>query len=129
MLPAAQLYCWFSAPVTAAELLTARTFRFERWRAGAHGILETAAQTFLLLIAVQYYAAGPTAKALLASGGSIGMLLSLLVVSVVANSGLRPARAAAMLAALGALSMGVVAAVPTPVVFLAAASPPWRCWP
>ena len=38
-----------------------------------------------LLIAVQYYAAGPTAKALLASGGSIGMLLSLLVVSVVAN--------------------------------------------
>ena len=48
-------------------------------------MLETAAQTFLLLIAVQYYAAGPTAKALLASGGSIGMLLSLLVVSVVAK--------------------------------------------
>ena len=115
----AQLYCSSSALVTTAELITARTFRYERWRAGAHGMLETAAQTFLLLIAVQYYAAGPTAKALLASGGSFGMLLSLLVVSVVANSGLRPARAAAMLTALGALCMGVVAAVPTPVVFLA----------
>ncbi|MEY4222893.1 MAG: hypothetical protein RL334_1535 [Chloroflexota bacterium] len=103
--------------MTTAELITARTFRYERWRAGAHGMLETAAQTFLLLIAVQYYAAGPTAKALLASGGSFGMLLSLLVVSVVANSGLRPARAALW--------------QPCPHLwcFWQAASPPWRCWP
>ena len=119
ILPPAQLYYWFPTPVTTAELLAAHTFRLERWRAGADGILATAAQTFLLLIAVQYYAAGPTAKALLASGGSIGMLLSLLVVSMVANSGLRPARVAAMLLSLGAVTMGVVAAIPTPTVFVA----------
>ena len=52
------------------------TFLYERLRAASQGVLETAGATFLLLIAVQGLHAGPVAKALVASGGSLGLLLS-----------------------------------------------------
>ena len=54
---------------------TALTYRYERWRAISSGILETAGGTFLLLIAVRWYDAGSLAKALVAGGGSVGLML------------------------------------------------------
>lgn len=65
------------------------------------GIIETAGHTFLLLIAVRYFHAGAMAKALVATGGSVGLLLSPLVVSTVESLGLPTARAALRLAWVG----------------------------
>jgi hypothetical protein len=65
---------------------TKRTFFYEFWRAGSAGILETAGTTFLLLIAVRGFQAGALAKALVAGGGSVGLLLSPAVVSWVTAS-------------------------------------------
>ncbi len=97
---------------------TERTYRFERWRALASGILETAGTTFLLLIAVSWFHAGATSKALVASGGSLGLMLSPLVVSRVAASGWKTARAASALAAGGAFCFLGMALVPWLPVFV-----------
>lgn len=51
-------------------------------RAVTAGVLETSAATFLLLIAVQHFQTGATAKALLVMGGPLGLLLSPLAVSL-----------------------------------------------
>lgn len=63
--------------------LQRQTFRIEIRRAGASGILETAASTFLLLIAVRQFHADPLSKGLIAAGGSLGLLLSPIIVYVV----------------------------------------------
>ena len=97
---------------------TELTYRCERWRAVASGILETAGTTFLLLIAVRWFDAGATAKALVAGGGSLGLVLTPLVVSSVAALGWTTARAAARLAAAGAVCFLIMAAVPTLPVFV-----------
>ena len=59
------------------------TIRLERWRSISAGIIETAVSTFLLLIAVRWFRAEPLSKALIASGSSLGMLFSPLIVAVV----------------------------------------------
>jgi MFS family permease len=97
---------------------TALTYRCERWRAVANGILETGGTTFLLLIAVKWFQAGATAKALVAGGGSVGLLLTPLVVAFVQNQGWPAARAAARLAGFGAACFLVMAAVPFVPVFV-----------
>src|SRR6266700_3887044 len=96
---------------------TALTYRYERWRAVANGILETAGTTFLLLIAVRWFQAGATAKALVAGGGSVGLMLAPLVVSLVARWHCPAAWAASRIAAVGALSFLVMALVPRLPVF------------
>jgi MFS family permease len=96
---------------------TRLTWRHERGRAVAHGIYETASQTFLLLIAVQFFQAGPTVKALVASGGSIGMILSPVIVTFASRMGWTPSQTAARLALLGALSFLVAALWPVLPVF------------
>ena len=58
------------------------TYRQERWRCVCAGLLETAGNTFLLLLAVRHYQAGSMAKALIAGGGSGGLLLSPLAVNL-----------------------------------------------
>jgi MFS family permease len=73
------------------------TFFYERVRSVPAGVLETAGATFLLLIAVRHFHADPLSKALLAAGGSAGLLSTPLVVQVVARRGYRVARAAAAL--------------------------------
>ncbi|HWB07473.1 MAG TPA: MFS transporter [Verrucomicrobiales bacterium] len=55
------------------------TFRLERWRAVGTGVLETSGATFLVLIAERWFSAGPAAKSLLLASGSIGLLLTPLV--------------------------------------------------
>ncbi|HEX2750317.1 MAG TPA: hypothetical protein VHM91_20090, partial [Verrucomicrobiales bacterium] len=56
-----------------------RTFQLEKLRAVGTGVLETAGATFLILIAERWFAAGPTAKSLLLASGSLGLLLTPLV--------------------------------------------------
>jgi len=101
-----------------AEERTAVTYRLERWRAISAGINEAAAVLFLLLIAVRWYGAGPLAKALVAGGGSLGLLLSPWLVSQVEARGVPVARAAAHLAAAGAASFLAMALIPTLPVFV-----------
>jgi MFS family permease len=95
-----------------AATRTEITYRYERWRAVSAGILEAAGTVFLLLIAVRGYEAGRTAKALVAGGGSLGLMLAPWVVSRVEASGWPVAKAASRLAALGAVSFLIMALVP-----------------
>jgi hypothetical protein len=97
---------------------TELTYRFERWRAIASGILETAGSTFLLLIALRAFHAGATAKALVAGGGSLGLMLSPVAVSLVSASGWRASKAASALAAGGAVCFIVMTLVPILPVFV-----------
>jgi MFS family permease len=83
--------------------LQSRTYRLERWRAVATGIIDTGPQTFLLLIAVAYFNAGNSAQGLVATGGAIGMVLSPLTIFYARRLGLPVARAAAFLLVLGSL--------------------------
>jgi len=98
---------------------TRRTYFYECWRASAAGVFETAGQTFLLLIAVRVFAAGPTAKALLASGPSVGLILSLFTVAAITQGGWQPARAAAVLTGIGAVAFALPAVVVDVSVFVA----------
>ncbi|MCC5989816.1 MAG: hypothetical protein JJT95_19280, partial [Pararhodobacter sp.] len=49
-----------------------RTFRLDRFRGSCHGILETGTQTFLLLVAIRVFEAGPTAGVFGGRGGRGG---------------------------------------------------------
>jgi MFS family permease len=100
------------------ESNTARTYRYEKWRAVASGVLETAGTTFLLLIAVRWFQAGATAKALVAGGGSVGLMVSPVVVSLVARLGWPAAQAAARMAAGGAVCFLLMALLPILPVFV-----------
>ncbi len=97
---------------------TAITYRYEMMRSVAQGMLETAAHTFLLLIAVRWFEAGANAKALVAASGSFGLLISPLVVSRVERIGCRVSKAAATMLGMGAVSLVVVAAFPTLPVYV-----------
>ena len=98
---------------------TAITYRYECWRAVPAGVIEAAGTVFLLLIAVRHYQAGPMAKAMIAGGGSVGLIVAPWVVSRVEAGGWPVAKAAARLAGLGALSLLVMALVPVLPVFVA----------
>jgi MFS family permease len=82
---------------------TQQTYRSELLRAGSAGVLESAGSTFLLLIALRWYGAGTWSKAFVAAGGSLGLLLSPLVVGWTTRSGLETSRAASRILACGAL--------------------------
>ncbi|MDX1951304.1 MAG: MFS transporter [Verrucomicrobiota bacterium] len=84
-----------------AEERTRITYRNERWRAVSAGVLESAGTAFLLLIAVKWFHAGAIAKALVAGGGSFGLMLSPVMVGVVSRLGWPTSRAAGRLAFIG----------------------------
>jgi MFS family permease len=109
-----------SLPAVNGAIHTAETYRYERWRAVTAGILETASTTFLLLIAVRWYQAGAIAKALVAAGGSVGLLLSPLSVWLVSRRGWPAAKAASRIAWAGAAVFLVMAALPFEPVFVLA---------
>lgn len=94
------------------------TYFFERLRAIGQGILETGAHTFLLLIAVRWFEAGAIAKALVAGAGSVGLMLSPVVVTRVEAGGWRVSRAAAVLLATGAACLLAMAALPQLPVYV-----------
>jgi MFS family permease len=91
---------------------TRTTYFYELWRAASAGILETAGSTFLLTIAVKHFAAGALSKAIVAGSGSLGLLVSPMVVSLVTSAGWPTSRAAARVLAVGASSFFLAAAVP-----------------
>ncbi len=96
------------------------TYRFERLRAVSAGVLETAANTFLLLIAVRAYHSGALWKSAVAAGSSLGLLLTPVVVSIVTKNGWAPSRAASRLFYLGAMAFVVAAAWPLLPLFAVA---------
>jgi hypothetical protein len=98
--------------MTGLTPIAAVTYRHERMRAVSTGVLETAGATFLQLIALRWFDAAPWGKAVIVGGGSFGLLLSPISVSVVGARGWPPNRAAAALAAFGALCHLAAAAVP-----------------
>ena len=100
------------------EERTAITFRHERWRAVSAGILETAATTFLLIIAVRWFNAGSTEKALIASGGSFGLFLTPIIVTQVARLGWTASKAASRMAMFGSVLFVLMAAIPTLSLFV-----------
>ena len=97
---------------------TRTTFRHELLRSLSTGIVETAGRTFLLVIAVQHFQAGAIAKSLIAAGGSMGLLLTPLVVWVVHRQLWRTARAASVLFATGCVGFLVPALLPWPWLFV-----------
>jgi len=97
---------------------TRTTYIRELWRAGAAGILETAGSTFLLTIAVRWFSAGATAKAIVATSGSLGLLLSPVVVALVTKARWRASEAAARILFMGAVSFLVASAFPVLPVFV-----------
>ncbi|MBI3879449.1 MAG: MFS transporter [Verrucomicrobia bacterium] len=101
--------------MTAPER-TQITYRYERLRAVTAGVLESAGASFLLLIALRWFEAGATIKGIVAGGASTGLLLSPVTVSVVGARGWRPSRAAAALAACGAVCYLAAAVAALPAV-------------
>src|ERR1041385_4874773 len=97
---------------------TQTTYRYERLRAVAAGIIETAGVTFLLLIAVAWYHAGPSSKALVAAGSSVGLMLAPWLVSRVEALRWPVSLAASRLAAVGAGTFLLMAALPLQSVFV-----------
>ena len=85
------------------------TFRYERWRAVTAGVIESAGSTFLLLIAVRFFSAGAMAKGVIAGAGSLGLLLSPLVVSFTTALGWPTSKAASRLLIAGAIGFGIAA--------------------
>jgi MFS family permease len=97
---------------------TSLTFRYEALRAIAAGIVETASTTFLVLIAVQWFEAGPLAKGLVASGAGLGYVISPLIVSRVEKARTPVARAASRLVLIAAASIGLAALLPGEALFV-----------
>lgn len=94
------------------------TFRNELIRQGAAGIVETAGQTFLLLIAIKYFQSGDWFKGFLATGGSAGQLLAPSAVGVAWRMGLRPNVAAAGAWFIGGCGFLLAGAIPYQWSFL-----------
>ncbi len=105
----------------AGRLRTRVTFQNERLRAVSAGVLESAATTFLLLIAVRWFDGGPFSKAMIAAGGSLGLVLAPWLVLQVERWGWPVAQAAARLALVGAAAFLIMALVPILPVFVAGA--------
>lgn len=80
-----------------------RTFWAEALRSVAAGFIETALATFAILLAVKLYTSGPAVKSLLIGSPAIGLLGSLLMVPLVARTGLTASRAAACISLLSML--------------------------
>ena len=96
------------------------TFRNDCGRMVCAGILESAANTFLLLIAVRFFAADAVAKALVAAGGSIGLLLSPAAVMWVSQRRWTATQGASRLFLAGAAACLAAAALPTVWVYVPA---------
>lgn len=97
-----------------------RTFRLDCARMVFAGFLESAATTFLLLIAVRYLQAGAWAKAAVAAGGNLGLLLSPVVVSWVERSRLPATLGASRVLAVGGAACFLPALFPTLWLFVPA---------
>jgi MFS family permease len=98
-------------PELPLEPRAALTYRFDRIRGACSGILETGWQTFALLVAVRVYEASPNMKALLVSAGSIGLVLTPIVLFAVSRFNIPTGLVAGRFLFVGAVAtaIGVVA--------------------
>ena len=96
----------------ASATRTETTYHYELWRAGAGGVLESAGTTFLLLIALRWFGAGAWSKAFVAAGGSLGLLLTPVVVGWATRAGIETSKGASRITAFGACMFLLAAAVP-----------------
>jgi MFS family permease len=106
------------AEMAACELAKRTTLRYERIRAVATGVQETAVVSVLLVIAIKFYHADERVKWLIPAGPSLGFLLSPAVVNFVSGRGWRATRAAAVLAFIGAAGYLSTVLFPDLPVFL-----------
>ena len=97
---------------------TAITYRYERLRAVASGVIETAVTTFLLLIAIQWFEFGATTKALIAAAAAPGFLAGPLVVSRVAELGWTTSQTASRLTLAAAGCFALMAVVENRWLFI-----------
>jgi MFS family permease len=103
------------------------TYRYERLRAPASGVLEAAGMTFLLLIAVRHFQSGAIAKSIIGGGASVGLLLGPWLVSRVQAAQRPAARAASMMALVGGGLFMMAAAIPLEWVFVACCASAMAC--
>jgi MFS family permease len=103
-----------------ADERTRTTWRYECARAVASGVVETASNTFLLLIAVQWFAAGPLAKSGVAAGSGLGYVMAPLLVARVEASRLPVAHAAAWMVFFGSAALALAVVAPVQAVFVVA---------
>ncbi len=87
-----------------AELAERRTFQLERWRSVAAGITETANSTFLGVVAIQHFHASQTAKGILLTNTSLGLLLAPLILWFVGHRGWSASRGIAVFSAIAAVA-------------------------
>ena len=108
-------------PKTTIEApATQKTYLLERLRAIPAGVIESTTGTFFLLIALQAFQAGPIAKAFIAAGGNLGMLLTPFVVMIVERKGLTSMRAASGLLLVGGFVLCVAALIPILPIYVGA---------
>lgn len=95
-----------------------QTYRLERIRAIASGVLESADQTFIMLIAVQALTADNFAKGIISGGSRVGMLLAPVMVLLAERIGLPSGRIAAVLLVLAAIGYSLPALIPSLMVYV-----------
>jgi MFS family permease len=101
-----------SPPVSvslSATATTKKTYLYDRLRSGASGVIDSAASTFLLLIAVKAFEAGTIEKSFIAASGNIGLLLSLWLVPLAERMGKPVMRIASWMMLAGGAAMLVAA--------------------
>ncbi len=115
-----RFFCYFLFGQPGYPKNTLITYRYEQWRSLAAGVIETAGTTFLLLIVVRHFEASPTAKGIVATGASVGLLISPFVVYVVQRLKYTATTGASRVAYFGALCFLLASLVPWLPVFLIA---------
>jgi MFS family permease len=105
-------------PASPQKIARDTTFYYESRRAVFGGIIESAAMTFLVYLAVTVYQASDTAKAYLQAGGNYGLLLSPLVVFIAARKQWRGTRLGAGMMVVGGVGFLAAALIPSQTVFI-----------
>lgn len=97
----------------SAAAVTKKTYLYDRLRSLASGVIDSAASTFLLLMAVKAFDAGSIEKSFIVASGNIGMLLSLWLVPLVERWGKPVMHVASWMMWAGGAAMLVAAGVGT----------------
>jgi len=87
------------------QQLIDKTFKCDMWRGFFEGVLSTGSQTFILFIAIRYYSAGETTKALIGAAPFIGMFSSLLLVHYASRTHMKKATWGAMPSAITGVAL------------------------